>query len=136
MSGPVSANVGVFDYDDSISTLTYASGSPIEIHAFGDVAFTGGCEPTTGPSAITTTCPIVFHRISLFPDKFSVPTPVGLFEITDVVVFNNDDQVGTQSGRGFLIPSEQIRMVANGYINGTYQTLLFTPNPTEDLRAC
>ncbi|MBK9266213.1 MAG: hypothetical protein IPM54_41315 [Polyangiaceae bacterium] len=112
-------------YSDSIGTVTYAGGTPTTFHVTGDAAFTGGCEAGS--------CPIEFNRVYLVPDNFSIPTSVGTFDVTDALIRNNSNLLGTQSGRSFTIPSANVQMLVNGYVNGIQQSLVFTPTPGENL---
>ncbi len=124
---------GVMSYANSIGTITYTGEAPVNVHVAGEFAFTGGCESDTGPSVVASTCPIVFNRIYLLPDNFSVPTPVGTFYVTDASITNYGDQAGTQSGRSFTIPSANVQMTVRGYVNGIQHALQFAPTPDEDL---
>ena len=127
-------NDGVLDYSSSTATVTYAGGTPINMHVAGEVSFTGGCETSVGPSA-TASCPspIVFNEIYLVPDDFAIPTPMGTFNMTSMLVTNRGDLSGTQSGRGFQIPGSQVHIAAHGDLNGIPKAVAFDPSPNEDV---
>ncbi len=131
----INSNEASLSYTDSTAAVTYADGVPTAFHVAGDVAFTGGCEPNLGPSIISSSCPsaIEFNRMYLVPDNFSIPTPVGNFDVTDAFIVNNSNLSGVQTGRSFTIPSANVQMLVNGYINGIQQSIVFTPTPGEDL---
>lgn len=133
--GVPNSNDASLTHPASTAVITYADDPPIMIHVAGEASFTGGCEPSVGPSITSTSCPspIIFNRILVLPDNFSIPTPAGTFNVTDAVVVNYGLQAGTQSGRGFTIPSADVQMLVNGDIDGVLQSFLFTPTPGEDL---
>lgn len=124
--GPACARSdGSMSYAGSVATITYLNDPPVQTHVTGEFRLDGGCE--------TGTCSIEINHLYLDPDDFSIPTSVGTFDVTDAFILNNDNLVGTQSGRSFTIPSANVQVLVNGYVNGVQQSLVFTPNPTEDL---
>ncbi|APR88423.1 hypothetical protein A7982_13772 [Minicystis rosea] len=104
----------------SLATLTYWGHGPTTIAVGGDVKFTGGCERGT--------CPISFNLMYFTPANFTI-TEIDdtQIQVTDVFILNDGEVAGRQTDGLFTIPSAQVRLLVNGYVNGLKQSLVFSP---------
>lgn len=109
------------DYPNvSHATLTYFGHGPTTIEVGGDVKFTGGCESGT--------CPISFNLMYFTPDDFTITdTNNTQIQVTDVYILNDGEMAGSQTDTLFTIPSTQVRLLVNGYMNTVKQSLVFSP---------